>query len=103
MKTFSVLILLSGCLFFSAQAQEHQQSYVPNARQAVQKSRMQQSQYFELTNHQVNKPQGSLQTVPKTKQVNYQLGRLIAIDGPKRRGKKSGDSTFAKLASNNKR
>ena len=102
MKTFSVLILLSGCLFFSAQAQEHHQ-YVPNARQAVQKSRMQQSQYFELTNHQVNKPQGSLQTVSKTKQVNYQLERLIAIDGPKRRGKKSRDSTFAKLASNNKR
>jgi len=58
MKTFSVLILLSGCLFFSAQAQEHHQ-YVPNARQAVQKSRMQQSQYFELTNHQVNNTQAA--------------------------------------------
>jgi len=38
----------------------------------------------------------------KPKQVNYQLERPVAIDDPKRRGKKSGESTFAKLANNSK-
>jgi hypothetical protein len=101
MKTFSVLILLCACLFFSTQAQE--QSYVPNARQAVQKSRMQQSQYFELTKNPVNNQHGLLQAASNGRQVNYQLDRPVAIDGPKRRGKKSGESTFAKLANNSKR
>jgi hypothetical protein len=100
MKTFSVLILLSGILFYSAQAQE--QSYVPNARQAVQKSRMQQPQYYQITQNPVNKQQGSLLVASKPKQVNYQLERPVAIDDPKRRGKKSGESTFAKLANNSK-
>ena len=88
---------------FSAQAQE--QSYVPNARQAVQKSRMQQPQYYQLTNgakNPVNKQQDSSLAVTKSKRINYQLDRLVAIDAPKRRGKKSGESTFAKLADNNK-
>lgn len=101
MKTFSVLLLLSGCLFFSVQAQE--QSYVPNARQAVQKSRMQQPQYLELTKYPVNKQQGSLQAASKARPVNYQSDRPVAFDGPKRRGNKAGESTFVKLASNSKK
>lgn len=89
-------------MFFTAQAQE--QSYAPNARQAVQKSRMQQSQYIEITEDPVNKLQGSVEAASKSKQVNYQVNRPVAHDAPKRRGKKSGESTtFARLANNSKK
>ncbi len=96
MKTFSVSILLCGCIFFTAQAQE--QSYLPNARQAVQKPRMQQSQYFELTastpETPLEKQKEQLAASPNARPINYQMDRLVTMDGPKRRGKKREESTF---------
>ncbi len=100
MKTFLLLTGFFFCLAGTAQAQDH--SYVPNARQAVQKSRMQQPQYFDLTKDSVESQQ-SLKEAPAPKPVNYQAERPIAIDAPKRRGKKSQQSSFAKLASYSKR
>lgn len=101
MKTFSIILLLSGGLFFSAYAQDN--SYVPNARQAVQRSRMQQPQYLELIKDSDIKQQGEVQTTPDVKQINYQVQRPVAIDAPKRRGDKIGESSFAKLANYSKR
>ena len=101
MKTFSIVLLLSGGLFFSAYAQDN--SYVPNARQAVQRSRMQQPQYLDLTRDSEIKQQGAVQTTPNVKQTNYQVQRPVAIDGPKRRGSKIGETSFAKLANYSKR
>jgi len=101
MKTFSIVLLLSGGLFFSTYAQDN--SYVPNARQAVQRSRMQQPQYFDLTRDSDTKQQGAVQTTPDVKQINYQVQRPVAVDAPKRRGNKIGESSFAKLANYSKR
>ena len=98
MKPFLILTVFCFCLVFSAQAQD--KTYTPNARQAVQKSRMQQPQYFDLTNHSLETEQGSLRTAQEPKTVNYQLERPIAIDAPKRRGKKPKESNFMKLAAN---
>jgi len=100
MKSFPIVLLLSGGLFFSAYAQDN--SYFPNARQAVQRSRMQQPQYLDLTKDLDTKKQGSVQTTLDIKQTNYQVQRPVAIDAPKRRGEKSGESSFAKLASYSK-
>ena len=101
MKTFSILTIFSFCLVFSVQAQDTQ--YVPNARQAVQKSRMQQPQYLELTKDPVIKQQAQLETPAPQNSVNYLIERPVAIDAPKRRGKKSSESTFVKLASISKK
>ena len=101
MKTFSIVLLLSGGLFFSAYAQD--QSHVPNARQAVQRSRMQQPQYLDLTRDPDLKQQGAVQTTPDVKQINYQVQRPVAIDAPKRRGNRIGESSFVKLANYSKR
>jgi hypothetical protein len=101
MKTFSILTIFSFCLVFSVQAQDNQ--YVPNARQAIQKSRMQQPQYLELTKDTVDKQQNRVETPAPKNAVNYQFERPVAMDAPKRRGKKSGESAFAKLASNSKK
>jgi hypothetical protein len=101
MKTFSIVFLLTGSLFFSAHAQD--QSYAPNARQAVQKSRMQQPQYVNLTKEPVDKQQENIKATSNSKIENYLLNRPVAIDAPKRRAKKSGASTFAKLANYSKK
>lgn len=101
MKTFLILVFGSFCLMLSAQAQE--QNYVPNARQAVQKSRMQQPQYFEVTRDLVSDKEEALEAPTAPKITNYQLERPVAIDAPKRRGKKPQQSTFVKLASYSKK
>ena len=102
MKTFSILTFLSFCLIFSVQAQE--KTYTPNARQAIQKSRMQQPQYMELTQQPVDQQQSNLITSGDVQNsTNYQIERPVAIDAPKRRGKKPQVSTFAKLASYSKK
>lgn len=100
MKTFCLLTFFSFCLVVTAQAQD--KTYIPNARQAVQKSRMQQPQYLELTKDSVSNQQGSLKSESAPKPVNYQAERPVSIDAPKRRGKKSGESNFTKLAANSK-
>lgn len=102
MKTFFALTVISGCLIFSAQAQD--KTYVPNARQAIQKSRMQPAQYLDLTRDTVESQPKTVQEAPAPKPVNYQAQRPIAIDidAPKRRGKKSEESDFIKLAANSK-
>ena len=98
MKTFSILSIFSFCLIFSVQAQE--KTYTPNARQAIQKSRMQQPEYMELTQQPVDNQQGNLANSESIQPpTNYQIERPVAIDAPKRRGKKPKVSTFAKLAS----
>ena len=88
---------------FGAYAQQKQ--YTPNARQAVQKSRMQQPQYMEVTQPKVKADTQSqaptIKAAPATKPVNYQLERPVAIDAPKRRGKK-GAASYVKLASHKK-
>jgi len=102
MKTFSLCVLLSFGIFLGVNAQE--KSYTPNARQAVQKSRMQQPQYMEVTQSKVEESRMEAQpkeTVSTARATNYQLERPVAIDAPKRRGKKSARS-YVKLASNKK-
>ncbi|GJM28652.1 MAG: hypothetical protein DHS20C17_12870 [Cyclobacteriaceae bacterium] len=101
MKTFLILLIAGFCLTVSAQAQ--QENYVPNARQAVQKSRMQQPQYFEVTNDMVSDKNDALQVAPAKRPTNYQMERPVAIDAPKRRGKRIEQSSFVKLASYNKK
>ncbi len=96
MKPYLVVTIFCVCLAVSAQAQD--QSYTPNARQAIQKSRMQQPQYFELTKDSFEEKQPALQSVSDSESVNFQLERTADIDAPKRRGKKSSESSFAKLA-----
>ena len=99
MKSFFILTAICFGLTFSMQAQD--KTYVPNARQAIQKSRMQQPQYLDLTKDTVDNQQGtSVQNTPVTRPVNYQAERPIAIDAPKRRGKKGEESNFIKLAAN---
>jgi hypothetical protein len=83
-------------------AQDQEQNYVPNARQAVQKSRMQQPQYFEVTRDLVSDKEEILEAPTAPKVTNYQMERPVAIDAPKRRGNKPQLSTFEKLASYNK-
>ena len=88
---------------FAANAQ--QKKYTPNARQAVQKSRMQPPQYMEVTQPEVEADTQTAAPVIKAatpaKPVNYQVERPVAIDAPKRRGNK-GAIKYAKLASNKK-
>ena len=100
MKSFFILTACCFGLIFSAQAQD--KTYVPNARQAIQKSRMQQSEYLDLTKDSVENQQNATKEVSSPRPVNYQVQRPIAIDAPKRRGKKSGESDFIKLAANSK-
>jgi len=100
MKAFFTLTVCCSCLIFSMQAQD--KTYVPNARQAIQKSRMQPSQYLDLTKDSVEDQSNSIKEASAPKPVNYQVQRPIAIDAPKRRGKKSGESDFMKLAANSK-
>lgn len=102
MKTFSLLTLLSLGVILSVNAQE--KTYTPNARQAVQKSRMQQPQYMETTNPTKVKAEQDQNQVraTTTSTVNYQVVRPVAIDAPKRRSKKR-TSNFAKLASAHKK
>ena len=98
MKTFSILTFFSFCLIFSVQAQE--KTYTPNARQAIQKSRMQQPEYMELTQEPVDQQQETLANAEGIQPpTNSQVERPVAIDAPKRRGKKPKVSTFVKLAS----
>jgi len=113
MKTFLTLMICSFGLVFTTQAQD--KAYQPNARQAIQKSRMQQPQYYEVTRDMVseNKVQPSdnkdqeyqdlLESSPAPKVVNYQLERPVAIDAPKRRGRKPVQSSYTKLASYNQK
>ena len=101
MKTFSILTFFTFCLIFSVQAQD--KTYTPNARQAIQKSRMQQPQYMELTQQPVDQQQSNLISGDIQSPTNYQIERPVAIDAPKRRGKKPQVSTFAKLASYSKK
>lgn len=103
MKIFT---LLTALIFFGALSSSAQEkSYIPNARQAVKKSRMQQPSYMDLTRTSEVKetpqePQDSeMNTVAATRPTNYQIERPLAIDAPKRRGSKS-TSAYSKLASN---
>jgi hypothetical protein len=98
MKPFLILSIFCLGLVFTAKAQDN--TYTPNARQAVQKSRMQQPQYFELTRDSSKNQEPSMRSSIDQQPVNYQLERPIAIDAPKRRGKKSSESNFMKLAAN---
>jgi hypothetical protein len=92
MKIFSLVTLFSLGLILSINAQEKQ--YTPNARQAVQKSRMQQPQYMQQQSapikvevKEVKKaPEGK--ATPKATPVNYQVQRELAVDAPKRRAKR---------------
>lgn len=97
MKTLFTIALCGFGLMVSAQSQET--TYQPNARQAVQKSRMQQPQYYEVTRDVISSDQEDLEAIPAPKTVNYQAERPVAIDAPKRRGNKPAQSSFAKLAS----
>ncbi len=103
MKTFSLCVLLSFGIFLGVNAQE--KSYTPNARQAVQKSRMQQPQYMEVTQpKEVKASESQAKTVKAAASahtVNYQIERPVAIEAPKRRGKKSAEG-YTRLASNKK-
>lgn len=103
MKTFSIITLLSLGVFFNANAQE--KTHTPNARQAVQKSRMQQPQYMDLGTPSEVKAENAPKQVKATttlKRVNYQVERPVAIDAPKRRSKRR-TSHFANLASAEKK
>ena len=102
MKSFFILTAICFGLTFSVQAQD--KTYVPNARQAIQKSRMQQPQYLDFTKDKVESQQSSsVQNTPVIRPTNYQAERPIAIDAPKRRGKKSEESSFIKLAANSRK
>lgn len=99
MKTFLMLTL--GCFFliFSAQAQERQ--YTPNARQSIQKSRMQQPQYMQVTapKEEVKEEKQTLKPIRVQQPQNYQITRPLAIDAPKRRGDTTGRySVLAEMA-----
>jgi len=101
MKTFFLCALVSLGTIICVNAQ--QKTYTPNARQAVQKSRMQQPQYMKVTADQDKAKQRKDQVAAATPQtVNYQIERPLAIDAPKRRSKKR-TSNFAKLAGNLKK
>jgi hypothetical protein len=97
MKPFLISSIFCICLVFSVQAQD--KTYTPNARQAIKKSRMQQSEYLVLTKDSLE----DKHQVSDSRPVNYQLERPVAIDidAPKRRGKTSTKSGFVKLAANN--
>ncbi len=107
MKTFYLVAIFSIVGILSSQAQE--KTYIPNARQAVQKSRMQQPQYMEVSNRPVSTTvaqsepttiQVSTASAPKSNTQNSQAQQSGDIDAPKRRGNKSSNSTLTKLASN---
>jgi hypothetical protein len=57
---------------------------------------------LDLTKDSVESQQNAVQEAPAPRPVNYQAQRPIAIDAPKRRGKKSEESDFIKLAANSK-
>ncbi len=97
MKIFSLITLFSLGLVLSLSAQEKQ--YTPNARQAVQKSRMQQPQYMEQQQSapvkvEVKKVKQTPETqATSTPAVNYQQQRVMAMDAPKRRAKRRNSYT----------
>lgn len=106
MKTFSMIILMALGSVVAINAQK--KSYTPNARQAVQKPRMQPPQYMQVTQPQ-NKEASKEQATPRKETVkgapaqvvNYQKQRSLTMEAPKRRGKKSAQS-YTRLASNKK-
>lgn len=101
MKSFFLCAVMSLGTIIFANAQE--KTYTPNARQAVQKSRMQQPQYMDVTADQEEAKQRKDKAVTAVPQkVNYQIERPLAIDAPKRRSKKR-TSNFTKLAGNLKK
>ncbi len=97
MKIFSLITLFSLGLVLSINAQEKQ--YTPNARQAVQKSRMQQPQYMQQQSAPIKVEVKQVKQTPenkattKTAPVNYQVQRDLAIDAPKRRAKRRNSYT----------
>ena len=93
MKIFSLITLFSLGLVLGMNAQE--KTYTPNARQAVQKSRMQQPQYMQYQSapvkvevKQTKETETEVKATPTTP-VNYQDQRALTMDAPKRRAKRS--------------
>lgn len=106
MKIFSLVTLFSLGLVLGLNAQD--KTYTPNARQAVQKSRMQQPDYMQQRSAPVKvevkqvKETEEAETQIKATQtsvpVNYQQQRILTMDAPKRRAKR-GNTYTGRLAS----